>query len=368
MTYTDTSLDKVLGPLPDLFSDGRGGRFDSPERWAEQRENILANSVPLLFGGIPPEPEVFSCRHMYANCHLITAGTAEKQISFFMQLHRPKIEDKYIEGKCPVVICGDLFGFNDEKIKEANRRGFIAAVFNRCMLSADNYRVERDYGLFNIYPDSTFSTISAWAWGYQRCVDALCGMDFVDTDCIAITGHSRGGKTTLLAAATDERIKFIQSSCSGAAGSGCFRYEQYADDETINKYGLLDPRSETLADLIRVIPYWLGPDMKDYLGRETELPFDMHFLKAAVAPRYLLETISMDDVWANPRGCYLTYKAAKEVFDFLGVGEKFAQSFRYGPHSHGIDDFCKFYDFIECARKGVRYPWHNAEMIYGDVL
>ncbi|NLE12675.1 MAG: hypothetical protein GX628_03240 [Clostridiales bacterium] len=363
MTYNDTSLDKILGPLPDLFSDGKGGRFDSPARWAEQREHILENSVPLLFGGMPPKPEVFSCRHMYASCYLITAGTAEKQISFPMQLHRPEIE-----GKCPVVICGDLFGFNDEKIKEANRRGFIAAVFNRNMLSADNYRVERDYGLFNVYPDGTFSTIAAWAWGYQRCVDALCGMSFVDTDCIAIAGLSRGGKTTLLAAATDERIKFIQSACSGAAGSGCFRYEQYADEETIKKYGLLDPRCETLADLIRVIPYWLGPDMKDYVGRETELPFDMHFLKAAIAPRYLLETISMDDVWANPRGCYLTYKAAREVYEFLGVGDHIAQNFRYGPHSHDLQDYCKFYDFIECVRKGVRYPWHNSELIYGDVL
>lgn len=53
--------------------------------------------------------------------------------------------------------------------------------------------------------------------------------------------------------------------------------------------------------------------MKNYIGRENELPFDTHFLKALVAPRILFVSEAAGDIWANPIGSWMTTEAAKEV-------------------------------------------------------
>src|ERR1035437_2455179 len=65
-------------------------------------------------------------------------------------------------------------------------------------------------------------TIAAWAWGFHRCVDYLTTEPGVDAHRIAALGHSRNGKTALLAAAFDERIAIAfphQAGCGGAPPS-----------------------------------------------------------------------------------------------------------------------------------------------------
>ena len=65
-------------------------------------------------------------------------------------------------------------------------------------------------------------TIAAWAWGFHRCVDYLVTEPGVDPHRIAALGHSRNGKTALLAAAFDERIAIAfphQAGCGGSAPS-----------------------------------------------------------------------------------------------------------------------------------------------------
>lgn len=56
------------------------------------------------------------------------------------------------------------------------------------------------------YPEYDWATLSVWAWGYSRVVDYLVTLENVDKDKIVVTGHSRGGKTALLAGAMDLRI------------------------------------------------------------------------------------------------------------------------------------------------------------------
>ncbi|MBQ2881213.1 MAG: hypothetical protein IJE40_02990 [Clostridia bacterium] len=360
--YKDTSHDKIFGKLPDAFEMRDGHRMTDCQDWNAQREFLLEKTLPLLCGGMPPKPETVNVQSTYAGAgnYLVTVGTSEKTLSFEMQILRAEKENG------PVLICGDLFYCNEDVVNEAKKRGITVVKFNRCVLAGDNYRIDRNHGLYLIYPKLKFSAIAAWAWGYQRCIDAL-EIIGVNTENIAIAGHSRGGKTTLWAAATDERIKFIQSSCSGFAGSGCFRYEQIFDSEKVKDTDFLDPRCENLVDMLGPVPYWLGNDGKDiseFIGRENELPFDMHFMKAAVAPRYLFESISVDDIWANPRGTYITHKAAKEIFKFLGVEDHIVLSCRYGAHAHTFNDFCRFFDFIDCSLQGKTYLWDNADQMF----
>lgn len=364
----DMSRDIIKGMLPDPFVKHDGTRLTSRGEWNSKRSELISDVVPLLFGGMPPEPEAFELVPLSCNGTILTyrivTGTKEKTVSFELKLELPDGD-----GKHPVVLTGDdcFEYFTDEVRSEAHRRGFVTAVFNRDALYSD-IRREPDSKTFvgelrEVYSDYSFGAISAWAWGYSRCVDALLKLGFIDTQKIAITGHSRGGKTTLLAAAVDERIAFCQSNCSGAAGCGCFRYKQFEDENSPFR----DHRSEFLSDLLGAVPYWLGPDLEKYVDNEDQLPFDMHFLKAAVAPRYLLETDSIIDIWANPRGSWQTYRAAKEIYGFLGAEDNIALNYHDCDHCHDLNDYKLFFDFIESGINKTPFDKANGESVMNEV-
>lgn len=355
--------DRILGRLPNPLVMLDGTPVCTAQDWKRKRRELLEVSIPLAYGGLPPEPEVFSVEPLHVvgenrfNSYRIVTGTAEKSLAFELQMQIPAGA-----GSHPVILTGDgcFLYCDDTVVRDAINRGYIVAKFNRTALASDVFSREREFGLYPVYPQLKFGAIAAWAWGYHRCVDALETLEFVDSNNIAITGHSRGGKATLLAAATDERIRFAQANCAGAAGSGCFRYEQNEAPEK----GVEDHRCEHLADMIDQVPYWLGEGMEDYIGRENELPFDMHFLKAAIAPRWFLQTDTLDDIWSNPRGTYHTYCAAQEVYRFLGVEDHIAAVFRYGKHYHMLQDFRVFFDFIDDARAGRPFLQNNAEKAF----
>ena len=362
MSAANFEHDRIHGPLPPLFPDGP----ITPEQWPARRQQLLDATVPLAFGGMPPKPDWLQVRVRFRNHYPILAGAGDKTVSFSLDLRLPQDVEKP-----PVLLCGDacFHTCNDAVIQLFLDHGFAVALFDRTELAEDNFSYARDLGVYPLFPELRFGAIAAWAWGYHRCVDALLELNLTDPDCICIAGHSRGGKATLLAGATDPRIAFTQTNESGLFGAGCFRYEQRECAEP----QIHDDHSETLANMLGIgvpwdsIGFWYGPDMVPYQDREAELPFDLHFLKAAVAPRYLLETDSVDDTWSNPRGSYVTFRAAREAYRQLGCGDRIAAVLRQGPHAHSLEDFSTFLTFIESARAGKPFPLANADQIYGDL-
>ena len=363
----DASLDVCTGMLPD-YPNG-GAAAITAENWAETRKQILDTIIPLCYGGMPPKPEYFQVHRMYSQDYRIIAGTAEKQLAFEMSVQKPAGD-----GPFPVILTGDAFThyLNDNLGKMFLDAGYAIARFNRTVLAEDTFTSDRSFGLYPVYPELKFSMLSAWAWGYHRCVDALLTLDYVDPNAICVTGHSRGGKAALLAGATDERIAFTAPSGSGLFGGGCFRYTQYVPEDC-DWCGSHTNHSETLLNMMGcgvpwpAIQFWFGKDMAAYMGDEDKLPFDLHFLKAAVAPRYLLQTDSVEDIWANPRGSYLTHCAAREVFKALGAEDRIAYTFRYGPHGHKPEDFHALFCFINAAMEGRPYLKDNGDNIYGHL-
>lgn len=337
--------DVLLGKLPDPFVLADGGRVKTKEDWERRRLELLRDAVGLEYGGMPPVPESVSLERLHTplrgrkNSYRIHIGEGKRTFSFLLHADMPNGD-----GPFPVLITGDACYecVGDEAVAEAERRGFMVIRFDRTELAPDIYNSDRSSGIYPLYPAYPFSAVSAWAWGYHRVVDVLPDIPFADTGSVAVTGHSRGGKAVLLAGATDERIRFVNPNGSGAHGCGCYRYEQREDD---------GERSERLADLVRAVPYWLGPDMKSFAGRETELAHDMHLIKALIAPRYLFETNGTGDIWANPRGSYYSYRAAKRVWDFLGEGAA-AVHYRDGGHGHTMADITAFLDFIDDILRG----------------
>ncbi len=334
-----------MAELPDPFRFENGTRVRTVAQWQRRRAEMRDSIVEIEYGGLPPTPaetrweelHTSTAQHLggarFVSCRVMTGP--DRPFSFLMHLLVPPGP-----GPFPVVLTGDACWkyVTDTIAVEVLSRGNILAQFNRVEIVPDVQSSERTSGLYRVYPDAGYGALAAWAWGYHRCIDALVGMEFVDASRIAIVGHSRGGKTVLLAGATDERIALTCANNSGAGGAGCYR--------------LQGPTSETLEDLIRVFPYWFGPRLKAFVGRERELPFDQHFLKALIAPRALLTSEALGDLWANPTGTWQTHLAAREVYRFLDAEQRIGIWFREGEHDHGEIDWKAFLDFMDWQLRG----------------
>lgn len=337
---------KVLGKLPDPFVFDDGRRVNTADDWKERRKEIYKTAVELQYGTIPPAPEFLDIEESYVYAgskqlsYRITTGTKECPVTFTMMVFLPSCD-----GKAPAVIDGDLcfeYAFDKEFIEAFTSNGIMLVMFNRTELMPDTNKSNRYIGqLHKAYPDYTFGAIGAWAWGYSRCVDALEKLGIADMDCIAFTGHSRGGKTAALAGALDERAIIVNPNETCAGACSCYRSHITAITEDNEEM-----RSETLQDMVNNFPIWLGENMANYADREQELPFDCHYLKALVAPRKLFISEAASDIWANPIGSWHTTIAAKEVYKLLEAEDNLFWYFRNGYHYHKIEDVKRLVNII----------------------
>lgn len=140
--------------------------------------------------------------------------------------------------------------------------------------------------------------IALWAWGAMRVMDYATERADIDSSHVSVIGHSRLGKTALLAGASDQRFFCAISNDSGAGGAALYR----------GKTG------ETAADLIRVFPYWFCEKFKDYSGQEEDMPFDQHFLIDANCPHRVYVSSASGDSWSDPDQEYLSLKAADSYY------------------------------------------------------
>lgn len=353
-----------LGKMPDPFLREDGTRV-TPEEWPAYKKELLEKIVDFEYGGMPPRPEVVryerlnempphAPRGRTGIWYRITAGSKEKQLSFLLEITIPWVKEKVPDDlapigedeKYPVLLTGDgcYRNMDDVVIKAALARGYLTARFNRLEL-ANDVKYNKDGGLYDVYPGMEFTDISVWAWGYSVVMDVFEQLSFVDETEVGITGHSRGGKTVLLAAAVDERIKYVcpnNSGCHGAVSHRC----------VVTGQGDNDARTERISDMIAALPTWMGPKLTDYIDREQDLPYDMHYFGAMIAPRYYIQHEGMQDYWINPIGAWQNFMAVKECYRYLGCADHAGAWFRPGFHRHQLPDFESFMDFMDRAREG----------------
>jgi len=148
-------------------------------------------------------------------------------------------------------------------------------------------------------------SIAAWAWGFQRCVDYLVTDRDIDARRIAVVGHSRNGKTALLAAALDERIALAIAHQAGCGGTAPSR----------GKIG------ESVKQINDRFPHWFNAEFKKFNEQPDKLPFDQHCLVALCAPRPVLLSNAVEDQWANPSGQFEVLQAAEPVYRLLKAGQ-----------------------------------------------
>lgn len=207
-----------------------------------------------------------------------------------------------------------------------------------------------------------WGTIAAWAWGLQRAVDYLTTVKELDARRIAAVGHSRLGKTALLAGAFDERIALIipvQAGCGGTAPSR-------------GKVG------ESVKQINESFPHWFAGAFKEFNDHPDKLPFDQNCLVALAAPRPVLFANAVKDQWANPAGQFEVLKAAAPVYRLLGAGGLDAEQMpepgrlvdstlgyyiRPGEHSMTSSDWKVFLDY---ADKHLKAPSSTGASRTGD--
>ncbi len=147
--------------------------------------------------------------------------------------------------------------------------------------------------------------IGMWAWGASRILDYLIAeRDDLDTEHVAVVGHSRLGKTALWCAAQDERFAAAISNDSGYGGAAT------------SKHG----NGERVTDFLRYGSWdWFCENFKVFTDDlEDKKPYDQSFLLALIAPRLLIVGSAKEDKGADPESEFLTALHASCAWELLG--------------------------------------------------
>jgi hypothetical protein len=123
----------------------------------------------------------------------------------------------------------------------------------------------------------------------------------------------------LFSGALDERVALTIAQESGGGGAPAWRVSETLAD--VEKLGATDNS-------------WFMQSMFQFAGQNVSyLPEDHHELMAMCAPRALLITGNTDFTWlANP-SCYVSGRAAHEVYKTFGIGDRFG-FYIDGGHGH----------------------------------
>ncbi|WP_263383227.1 cadherin repeat domain-containing protein [Granulicella arctica] len=240
-------------------------------------------------------------------------------------------------GKVPVFIS---IGETDTNFQYTAPLGFGACGYPQTMLQPDGGGGVTSSYLIGLINKGNWrkptdpGALVAWAWGISRMIDEFTqDTDPMgpDPDKVAVEGHSRDGKATLVTAAYDDRVVASLPSCGGEGGTSFMRRAFGESVESIAGSGEY---------------YWMAGNLMNYAGpkcqknpdvgpagctpaffprKVEDLDVDAHAVMALIAPRAVMTNGGTDtpypgygDAWQDPRGMYLSGKLASPVWELLG--------------------------------------------------
>lgn len=305
------ALPSRQSPPDPLEKDGQ--RISTPEEWQARRKELKQLFAKWVLGSVPPPPEKVDVEVQEEKKE---SGCLTRRVRLsFGPSNKASVRCEVMipDGQAP----SPVFLTQDNHrawALIALQRGYIACVY----AGADS--CDDTDSFLGAYPEYDWSRLTRRAWAGSRCIDYLITLPEVDTAQIAITGHSRNGKQSLIASALDERIAAVISSSSGAGG--CMPTRCYSEQHM----------GEGIENITRSFPEWFHPRWRFFAGREDRLPVDLNELVALSAPRACLLSIALNDsvesAWAMEKTCL----SVKPVYDLFGAGDRL--EILYRPASH----------------------------------
>ena len=281
---------------PDVLTFRNGARVVDAAAWEARRLELLDILAHEEYGYMPPLPKqvkgevvtdhsMLCCGHARTREIRISFDTPKGEFSFPVRLALP-----VGEGPHPVFV---FINFRPDlhdmylPLEEVIDNGFgVADIYYQDVTSDDGDMTNGLTGMFDRSDDGTgYGKISIWAYAMSRVIDYLETLPEIDRENIAVIGHSRLGKTALWCGANDTRAKLTVSNCSGCGGAAYERTKK--------------PGAETIEVMNTKFPYWFCENRQKYAGHESEMPFDQHFLLAAIAPRFVSVSSAEKDDWAD---------------------------------------------------------------------
>ena len=244
--------------------------------------------------------------------------------------------------------------------EEIVARGYAALAFWNGDVAVDNARSNCTQGVHACWAKertaNSWGALSAWAWGASRVLDWVETEPLLDAKHFGVVGHSRGGKTSLLAGVTDTRFAMACVNDSGCSGA------------KLNHIDL--PKSESIARISKVFPHWFCLNYRNFAGKEFEMDFDQHMMVALMAPRAVAIASASKDHWAGQRGEYASALLASPAWELYGKRGLVSDGFpnpnearqdgtvsyhlREGVHNLTLHDWNRYMDFAD--RLGWRRP------------
>jgi hypothetical protein len=198
-------------------------------------------------------------------------------------------------------------------VAQAHSHGFAWVEYRPQLLQADT-GATMEQGVIGLarWPraEHDWGALRAWGWGASQLREELARDPRIDGKRISLTGHSRFGKSVLVAAAFDHAFADAHVSSSGAGGAKIMRRD-------------FGERWENLVGSGEF--HWFTPAAMRFArsGRSVaELPIDAHSLIALRAPRPLFVTTGLaenGESWVDPRGNWLGTDAAQPAWTLFGL-------------------------------------------------
>ena len=203
-------------------------------------------------------------------------------------------------------------------VEQALDRGYAVATFYSGDVVPDDKElaeaVLRKFRTGEERGGADTAVIMAWAWGFSRMLDYVQTVPEIDARRVAAVGHSRNGKTALVAAAFDERFALCIPTQAGCGGTAPSRLSP--ELAALRPNGR--PGAETVAVINKNFPHWFCGNFKAFNEATEKLPFDQHALIALCAPRPVLLSCAEGDQWANPEGQFAMLAAAAPAYALFG--------------------------------------------------
>lgn len=332
-------------PDPLRFANGKEVKR---EDWPRRRAELLGLFQHYVTGSWPPFPG--NTRVANLKQREESGSTIQEVVLEFGPRHAAHLNVEIIIPKGP----GPFPVFMTQ---DNHRRWALIAVsrgYIGCIYAGADSRDDTE-AWKGIWPEHDWTKLTRRAWAASRCIDYLQMLPTVNTNQIALTGHSRNGKTALIGAAFDQRIAAVISSSSGAGGACSYRF--FSETE----FG------EGIENITRAFPDWLHPRLRFFAGRENKLPIDQPELLACIAPRSCLISSALNDgvesIWAIEQ----TFYSARRAYELIGKAQELNLRYRAGGHETRSEDIEAYLDWLDSVfgRKQfvlpdcVVYPTYN---------